>query len=255
MTPRLSILGELDGAISRLREQVQGTIMQARLVEYDEAAGVGSILLYGRQGQTARVDSVLALNPETVTDLVGFDCLILSPSGRPVDGCWIIGGASGPSLLYSGLALTRTNTVTASTTAAGDETEAWRVRFTPPADGGALLVSALRLPVVLASVNCRPVATLFGGGGTSRRYVSTFPMERDAYTTAGAVVVLRADSEPYMLEAAESFQAACHAERIDSSQPAEFKTYTSGEAPDGGRLTVAGTRPVLAVHGRIAVPL
>ena len=61
--------------------------MQARLVEYDEAAGVGSILLYGRLGMTARVDNVLALNPENIMELVGFDCLILSPSGRPVDGC------------------------------------------------------------------------------------------------------------------------------------------------------------------------
>ena len=50
-----------------------------------------------------------------------------------------------------------------------------------------------------------------------------------------------------------SFQIAAHASRLDEAQPAEFQTCTSDDAPVAGRLTVAGTRPVVNVQGRIAV--
>ena len=256
VTPKLSILTELDSAVSRQAEVLRGLIQQARLVSFDELAGVGCVRVYGRLGQTARVDNVLALDSASVAGLVGFDCLILSPNGRPSDGSWIIGGASGPSLLYPGIGLARTTTTTASTTSAGDEVEAWRVRFEAPPDGGALLVTAFEAPVALASVNTRPVLTAFGGGGTSRRYVPrTLPLERDAYTQTGATVVLTPESEPFRLDAAASFQVAAVAERIDLSQDASWQFYTTGGKSEAGRLTVAGVAPALRVRGRLAVAL
>ena len=254
--PRLNALGDLDDAISRQGAALRGLVSQGRLVEFDELSGTGTVRIYGRMGQTALVRSVLALDPGTVAELVSFDVVLLSPNGRVSDLAFILGGASGPSVLYPGLDLPRTTTVTASTTAAGVMVEAWRVRFEPPTDGGALLVTAIEAPVALATPNTRAVLTAFGGGSVSRRYVPRVsPMPNAAYTTTGGPVIFLAEDEPFRQGAAESFQVAFHAERLDESQPAEFLTYTSGESATGGRLTVASGGPVVRLRGRVALKL
>ena len=255
MTPRLSIWTEFDDALSRQKTRLDGMFQTGRLLEVDPLTALCKVLVYGFRGQTAEVSNVVALDADALTP--GFDVLCLAPeNGRLADLGYVVSHANGPSLMYSGLALTRTNTVTASTTAGAMpvSVEAWRTRFEPPADGGALLVSSIRLPVMLASPNTRAVATVFGGGGSPRLYVPrTSPMALGTYTQAGDTITLVSESEPFRLEQAETFQIAAHADRLNRSQPAEFQTFTSTDTPDGGRLTPAGTRPVVAAHGRIAV--
>ena len=187
--PRLNVLDELDGAISRQGAALRGLVSQGRLEAFDELAGTGTVRVYGRFQMSAVVQNVLALNPDTIADAVGFDVILISPNGRASDLSFIAGLASGPSILYSGLGLTRTTTVMASTTAGGapvEVVEAWRTRFEPPTDGGALLLTAFEAPVALATPNTRAVLTAFGGGSVSRRYVPRVsPMPRDAYTADG----------------------------------------------------------------------
>ena len=139
VSPRLNAIVEIDGAVSRLAANIRGLVQVARLQEFSTLTGTGRILLYGRFGMTAVVDSVLATVPD-IEDAVGMDVVILSPNGRPADLCFIMGVASPAGLLYDGIGLPRTTSAVASEDAGGmNKVEGWRAQLTPPTDAGTVV--------------------------------------------------------------------------------------------------------------------
>ena len=119
-----------------------------------------------RRGAVATLDNVQVLgDDEGALGFVGYDVLLISPSGRASESAYILGLANGVGLLYNSLNLRATGAATARDFSAAPSVDGWQATLYPRDrdTAGALTVTSIecRLDSVSATV---PVIRLEGGG-------------------------------------------------------------------------------------------
>lgn len=100
VSPRLSILGQLDRGLSRTQDRLSGLVQRGRVRAIDTTyfPALLEISLYLRGGQTATLNRVQLVGDfarvapsELDTVLLGKDVLLLCPSGRPAEEAYVVG--------------------------------------------------------------------------------------------------------------------------------------------------------------------
>ena len=138
---------DIDYGLDQIDTQINGLVQRGRLVAFDDLTALGTVTVYLRRGQMATLPGVQALgDPEVVEGWIGFDVLLLCPTGRVADGAYILGPAFVPGLLYDGLSLPRDNTTTARDEGGMPPVriDGWTVDFAAPA-GGALAITSIEV--------------------------------------------------------------------------------------------------------------
>lgn len=261
VTPRLESASVLDEGLDRTQAQVGGLIQRARLVEFDELEGTGTCTLYLRAGQTATVTGVLPIgDPDVVADAVGFDIVLLAPTGRPSDSAYVLGAAYGPGLLFDGLRMLPTLAIAAADSFGGN-TPGWSATWRPREPGGAIRITRIEVGVDTIS-GAVPRIEITGGGVTAFYTADESSIPADALIDRAdwqeripPVMTCRPESEPFVLDEVQAFTVTARAHRF-AGTVASWRGFTSSRPVPATRveplLEVASPRPSIRLYGRVA---
>lgn len=242
VSPRLNAIDELNRGLETQAARVSGLIQRGRLERFDELTGLGTVRVYLRPGQTATLRDILPLgDAETVADYVGFDVLLLAPSGRMFDGAYITGLASGPGILYDGFGRPLGGSVSAALKPT--------VLISPTEPFGALVVTSIEARLKAPSDSTVPIIRL---EGTEYRARSLPEEARDpdlSNPNSWPVGVFRPVDEPFRMDNTVSFTATL------SGDAGDWHAANASGPLEGFRLAVSIARPVLRLRGRLAVRL
>ena len=195
-----------------------------------------------------------------VLSYVGYDVLLLAPSGRVHDLAYIVGLANGIGLLYDSLNLRATGSETARDFLTAPSVDGWTTSISPTGPSGALTVTSIeaRLDSVSATT---PVIRLQAPGGEYADYRAeqlpegAFTVYADLDAQLLPLAVFRPAIEAFRVDTAGVFTATALA---DGSGLVEghWRGATSTDEPDEDyRLTVSSPRPLIRLRGRLAVQI
>ena len=260
VSPRLQAVGEVSEAVDREAARASGLLQRARLDAYNEITGLATVRVYLARGATATLDDVQTLGDDTdILGYVGYDCLILSPSGRIADSGYILGLANGIGLLYDGLNLRATGSETARDFSAAPSADGWEVEISPSEPGGRLTVSSIeaRLDSVSATT---PVIRLQAAGASEftdyraeRLPESAFVVNPDIGAQVLPLAVFRPAIEPFRMDTVGIFTATALADGSGAIE-GHWRGATSTDEPfEDYRLVTSSPRPLMRIRGRLAV--
>ena len=134
----------LDEGLDRTDARLSGLIQRGRLRAYDELSGLATLTVYLNRGQTATLDNVQVLGDDVdALGWIGYDCLVLCPTGRVHDLAYIVGLANGVGMLYDGLNLRATASETARDFLAAPSVDGWETLISPSEDSGTLTITSI----------------------------------------------------------------------------------------------------------------
>ena len=261
VSPRYDVPAALEGGLDRVEARADGLLQRGRLTAFSELTGLGTVKVYLRRGAVATLDVPALGDTDDILSYIGFDILILSPSGRISDGGYILGAAFGPGLLFDGLRVLPTLAIAAADSV-GANTPGWSGTWSPREPAGALRISRVEVGVdtIVGAVPRIEVT----GGGVTRFYVADedeIPADAlvdhaDWQARVPPTMICRPEDEPFVLDKVAEFTIIARAHRF-AGTVASWRGFESSRPLPATRveplLAVASPRPAIRLYGRVAV--
>ena len=253
VSPRFNALREVAEAEFEDYRQLQGLFRRGRLVDYDELTGLAEVDVYVRR-ETARA-TMLPMDTDQIPGWVGFDVLLLVPTGQIFSGGYVFGLAAGPGVLFDGLGLPPGGEATAEDNLLAPSVDGWTASISPREPSGALLVTGIEAALDSVSATT-PVIRLLGGGVTAD-YRAVVPIGAHetvtAWQTAALPVALfQPERDPFRLDKAADFTATALADGSGLTS-GSWRGFTSTANPaEDYRLAVDSPAPLMRLRGRLA---
>lgn len=175
VTPRLGFISAFDRALTRQQARVGGLVQRGVVVAVNDlfSPAICTVQVDLRNGDTARVPNVQVLSTSydpaspPSTPQVGQRVLLLCPTGRAPELCFVLGLASSAQYFFTNLANAASTRVRISTT----RLLTANLTFTPPMNATVLVIRGVEVATG-GGTNVEP--TLVVGGSVTFRATRSF---------------------------------------------------------------------------------